>query len=147
MNRVLPLIIFLFFISFVYAEGRRGHLTSTEVERVRAFKELLGSVDSKTVRQTVDDLGKNDYPQVNLQMKEAMAKTYADIVRDKNVEGHAKQERLYSMVALNMAYLQLGGTRDKAGSTEPLNRLIRQKLRAYLPPEIFNRPGFSFVVE
>jgi len=147
MKRFLQLIIFLCLISSVHADGKREYLTALEVERVRVFKELLGSVDSKTVRQTVDDLEKNDYPQVNLQMKEAMAKTYADIVRDKNIEGQGRRERLYSMIALNMAYLQLGGTQDKAGSAEPLNRLIRQKLREYLPPEIFNRPGFSFIVE
>ena len=122
-------------------------MTLSEVQRVRALKELLGGVDSKTLQQTVDELEKADYPRVNLDMKEAITKTYADIVRDKNVIDQEERVWLYSMVTLNMAYLQLGGTQDKAGSTGPLNQLIRRKLREYLPPEIFNRPGFSFVVE
>ena len=147
MKQLLPLVIFLFFISSVYAEGKWGHLTVPEVERVRALKRLIGGVDSKTVQQTIAELEKMDYPQVNLQMKEAMAKTYVDIVRDKNIEGQGRREQLYSMIALNMAYLQLGGTQDKAGSAEPLNRLIRKKLREYLPPKIFSSPGFSFVIE
>jgi len=147
MKRSIALIIFLFLTSSVYVEAKSRHLTMEEIERVRAVKELLGDVDSKTVQQTIKELERSDYPQINLQLKEAMAKTFFDIVRDKNIQGQARQERLLSQISLNMAYLQLGGTQDKAGSAEPLNRLIRKKLREYLPSEIFSSPGFSFVIE
>ena len=76
-----------------------------------------------------------------------MAKTYADIVREINVEGQKKKEWLYSMVCLNMAYLQFGGSQGKSGSTTELNRLIRQKLKKYLPPELLKQPGFAYSLE
>ena len=76
-----------------------------------------------------------------------MAKTYADIVREVNVEGKKKKEWLYSMVCLNMAYLQFGGSQGKSGSTTELNRLIRRKLKGYLPPNALKRDGFFYSLE
>ena len=71
-----------------------------------------------------------------------MAKTYTDIVREINVKGQKKKEWLYSMVCLNMAYLQFGGSQGKYGSTTELNRLIRKKLKEYLPGDVFKQSGY-----
>jgi hypothetical protein len=51
------------------------------------------------------------------------------------------------MVCLNMAYLQFGGSQGKYGSTTELNRLIRQKLKAYLPSDVLKQPGFIYSLE
>jgi hypothetical protein len=76
-----------------------------------------------------------------------MAKAYADIVRDQDVVGEKKKEWLYSMVCLNMAYFQFGGTQGPPGSATSLNRLIRRKLKEYLPPSVLKQPGFLYSLE
>lgn len=149
MKRALPFVIFLFLTVCAHAEEKygRGHLTVQEIERVKVFKGLLDDVDKKSLRQTIEALEKTGNPPLYLQMREAMAKTYADIVREQNVEGQKKKEWLYSMVTLNMAYLQFAGTQDAAGHATSLNRLIRRKLKAYLPPDVFHQPGFHYSLE
>jgi len=138
------LAVLMLFTTAVHAQEnyRSRHLTDQELQRVKIVKELLGSVDKKTLRQTVDELERARHPQVNLEMKEAMAKAYTDIVREIDVEGQKKKEWLYSMVCLNMAYLQFGGSQGNYGSTTELNRLIRQKLKEYLPSDVLDRSGF-----
>jgi hypothetical protein len=99
------------------------------------------------LRATIDEVEKAPHPLINLQMKEAMAKAYTDIVKEINVEGQKKKEWLYSMVCLNMAYLQFGGSPGKYGSTTELNRLIRQKIIQYLPVNALKQPGFVYSLE
>ena len=143
-KQFLLLSIFILLTSSAHAQLNYtgGFLTTQEIERVREFKDLLGGVDKKSVEETIDELEKTRHPQISLAMREAMAKAYIDIVRDFNVEGQKKKEWLYSMICLNMAYLQFGGAQGKVGSTTELNRLIRQKLIAYLPRNINTQPGF-----
>jgi hypothetical protein len=99
------------------------------------------------LQQTIDELRKTHHFQLNLEMREAMAKTYADIVKEENVIGQKKKEWLYSMVCLNMAYLQFGGAQGAPGSTTALNRLIRRKLKEYLPLNVLKQPGFLYSLE
>ena len=146
---LLSLIIFIFLATSVHAQGdyRSGHLTASDIERVKAVKVLLYDVDTKSLQETIDELEKTRHLQINLQIREAMAKTYTDIVREINVKGQKKKEWLYSMVCLNMAYLQFGGSQGKSGSTTELNRLIRRKLKEYLPPNVSEQPGFIHLLE
>ena len=123
------------------------YLTGQQIERVKAFKELLHGVDKESLQKTIRVLEKTRNPQINIEMKEAMAKSYVDIVSEENVEGQKKKEWLYSMVCLNMAYLQFGGSQGKYGSTTELNRLIRQKLIHYLPTNALKQPGFVYSLE
>ena len=144
MKQVFILVIFLFFLVPAEAkeQGIQHHLTARELERVKIIKEALGEVDGNTLRQTVHELEKRPHLEVNLQIKEAMAKAYGDIVREQNVTGQHKKEWLYSMIALNMAYLQFAADKDSAAGAKNLNKLIRYKLKQYLPRDIFNKPGF-----
>jgi len=145
---VLLIILILPFSSINAQESYRGgYLTAQEIDRVKALKELLQGVDKKTLRQTIKELEKARHPHFNLEMQEAMAKTYTDIVKEINVEGQKKKEWLYSMVCLNMAYLQFGGSKGKYGSTTELNRLIRQKLIKYLPNDALKQPGFVYSLD
>lgn len=134
------LIIFLFLSSSVRAE----YLTGQEIQRVKAVKQVLSGVDGKSLQQTIDELGKTRYPHLNLIMREAMARTYVDIVRDNNVVEQKKKAWLYSMVCLNMAYVQFAGFQGSRTSATALNRLIRRKLREYLPADILKQPGFFY---
>lgn len=144
-RRLLFLIIFIFLAASAHAQG--DFPTPQDIERVKAVKAFLYGIDTKSLRETIDELEKTRHPQINLQIREAMAKTYTDIVREINVKGQKKKEWLYSMVCLNMAYLQFGGSQGKSGSTTELNRLIRQKLKKYLPPNVLKQPGFFYSLE
>jgi cell division protein FtsB len=145
----LILIIFMFITASVHAEEAYNsrHLTQQEIQRVKAVKVLLDGIDKKTLWETIAELEKTRHPRLNLEMREAMARAYTDIVRDINVEGQKKKEWLYSMVCLNMAYLQFGGDKGKPGSTTELNRLIRQELLKYLPADVTKQPGFIYSLE
>ncbi len=144
MRRLFLVIIGVVMASMVQAADTpsAGSFSTGEIARIKAFKALVQEVDQKSLTETVHDLEKSPYPHLNLQMKEAMARVYADLVEDKKVEGKAKKAWLYSMVSLNMAYLQFEGTKDNAGNAEPLNRLIRRKLKECLPKDIIDHPGF-----
>jgi hypothetical protein len=118
----------------------RGRLMKEDLERVRTFKELIRDVDVKSLEQTIHEIEIASYPELELQMREAIAKTYADIVREQKGIDQAQKEWLYSMVTINMAYLQFGGKQDDSGTA--LNMIIRKKLREYLPSDVFTHPGF-----
>lgn len=122
-------------------------LNVTQVERLKAVHLLLADVDSKSFSQMKAELERSQDSSMQLDIKEAMARAYADIVREQQVKGKGKKQWLYSMVALNMAYFQFGGSKDSAAGATNLNKLIRQKLKTYLPAGIFKRPGFHTSVE
>jgi len=127
--------------------GNNRHLTASEIERVKALKELLEGVDTQPLWKTIHELEKTRHPEINLEMKEAMAHAYVDIAKEFGIEEQKKKEWLYSMVCLNMAYLQFGGVKGAPGSTTELNRLIRQKLIKYLPSNAFNQAGFIYSLD
>ena len=130
------------------AQAQSGRLlTGDQIQRLKAVKQTLSAVDRTSLQETLRELQRSRHPLINLEMKEAMAKTYADIVIDLNVDGQKKKEWLYSMICLNMAYLQFGGNKGKPGSTTELNRLIRLKLLKYLSPGVLKQPGFFYSLE
>ncbi len=163
MRTRIALVIFLFLVSSAHAQEtfeqersvreeswRRqsqagSGLTEQDMERVKAFKALVRDVDMKSLQQTIREIESADYPQLELQMKEAMAKTYADIVLEQTVVEQKQKEWLYSMVTMNMAYLQFGADQGDSGTV--LNRMILRKLKRYLPSDILNHPGFLQRVE
>lgn len=118
-----------------------GRLTAQQIERVKVCKRLLQDVDPKSVEETVSDLESNPYPEENLQILEAVAKTYDDIVREKSVVEMRHKNGLYEMITMNMAYLQLGGVNSGTGTREPLYHLIQKKLKQYLPLDLLKHSG------
>ena len=133
----------LILFSPVYAEDiyREGSgLTPLQIERLKVCRELLQEVDNKPLQTRIRELEKAPYPEENLQILEAVARTYDEIVREQKVEGQKNKEWLHSMITLNMAYFQLGGLHASDGNQDPLNRLIRHKLKEYLSSALLNRP-------
>ena len=142
---ILPLIFLLLLTSTAHAQetsvshehsykGRRiAHLTTEERERLRVCKHLLTGFDGKSFEESLSDLEHSASPHENLQILEAEAKVFAEIVQEQNVIGQKKKEWLYSMVTLNMAYLQLAGIDAKQSQDSPLDKLIRWKLKEHLP--------------
>ncbi len=124
-----------------------GSLTPAEIERVKGSVQIVQEVDRKPLHQIIEDLEKTGHPRTFLHMREAMAKTYADIVREQDVQGQGKREWLYSMISLNMAYLQFVGTKGKRKTDTGLDMLICSKLKEYLPSDIDSQPGFHQSVD
>jgi len=122
------------------AQERRpaGILTTAQEERVQSCSRLLQGVESKSVDARIRELEQSPTPEESLQVVEAIAKTYADIVKEQNISEPKKQEWLYSMISLNMAYLQLGGLNIQQSGDSALNKMIRLRLKEYLSPELIN---------
>jgi len=141
----LALTVSIFLCGGVHAQQSGSkHLTSNEIQRVKAVKVLLSVVDKKPLRMTIAELEKTREPEINLEIKEAMAQAYTDVVRDYKVEGQKKKEWLYSMVCLNMAYLQFGGQQPASGDSNSLNKLIRQELKKHLSLEVLRQSGLLY---
>ncbi len=145
MKNIFILILLLGFVlpSITLAKS----LSKENIDRLKNIKQSLVDIDGKTLQQTINEVEKSKHPEIQLSIKEAMAKTYIEIVQEQNVQGLSKRKWLYSMVALNMAYLQFGGDKDSAGNASNLNKLIRSKLRSHLPSGIMQQPGFRTSLE
>ena len=147
-RKLLLCFIFLFlFVSTTQAkENCRSSLNAQEIEHVKESKNLIKDIDKKSLQRTLNELENTECPPMNALIMEAMAKAYDDIVAEQKVEEQTKKEWLYSKIQLNMAYLQLTGGQQR-GDSDPLNRLIRWKLKQYLPSEIFTDPRFFHEVK
>lgn len=141
---VLIAVICIFTTSLAWAKYQ---LTEKDIQRVKVLRQSIAEVEKKSWQKMVADIEKMDYPAIQLEIQDAMAKAYVDVVQEQNVQGQKKKEWLYSMVALNMAYLQFAGAKDSAGGSQNLNKLIRYKLKSYLPQGIYNKPGFHCSIE
>lgn len=139
MKRLLIVVFFFLSVSMAFAQGR---LSPAQIERVKVFKNVIASVDKKTLLKTISELEKAGDPQFAIQIQEIIAKVYAEIVQEKVVTDQANKEWLYGMVALNMANLQFGGRADDA-----VSRLIVQKLQKNLPADVLSHPDFYVSVE
>lgn len=126
-----------------FAQAGRA-LSAKDMDRLKAVKEVLRDVDTKTLNQTIADLERTGYPALNLKLREAMAQAFTDIVEEQKVVGRSKKQWLYSMITLNMAYLQMVGGPNIDAKTQPIDKLIRRKLVNYLPENIYQQPGFMF---
>ena len=137
--------VFLFLIVVPVHAGQR-QLTPSQIERVKAAKALLNGVDGLSLTKSISELENNPSPEGNLQILEAVAKTYDELITEQNVDGLAKKQWLYSMVQLNMAYFQFSGgqTQKKASTT---NQLIQRKLKRHLPPEIYSNSAIFHSID
>ena len=141
-------IIFLFLVVFIPASVSQAEsLSAQQIARVKACKRLIAEVDIKSLQRSIDELEASLYPELNLEIMEAVTQAYDDIVREQNVTKLKDKEWLYAMITLNMANLQFGGGVGKNSRDAGLNRLIERKLKEYLPAEALNHPGFSKSVE
>lgn len=140
MAKFFGIISFILFLSTTLY-GAPGELTQSQLERVKRFKTLIQEVDTKPFTETVSQIFQSPHPEGQLQILEAMAKTYVEIVREYDVAVLSTKKRLYQMILLNMAYFQFGGQEDSENPSH-LNRLIQKKLHEYLSPEILKDPRF-----
>jgi hypothetical protein len=122
-------------------------LSLKEIERLKEVKRQLKDVDTKPLMISIKELERTKYPSLHLRMREAMARVYLDVAEELKVKEQKKKDWLYSMVVLNMAYLQFDGGGKGDSKTEPLNQLIRRKLIKELTPEVLEHPGFHYSID
>lgn len=142
MNKFIFVVLFLILTVPAFAGGK---LSSVEIERVRAFKQLTTDVDKKSLETVLREIENTKDPQMTLQISEAIAQVYQELVREKEVVDLEARQWLYGMISLNMANLQFGG--KQTGASGPLNRLITKKLKENLPEGIFENPHFHVSIE
>lgn len=115
-------------------------LTGGQEERVAEARTLLEEVDLRSAQEIIDEFNRTPAPQANLQIYEAVAATYAELVKRKEVTGAASKKNLYNQIRLNVAYLQFGGDPDSESSRK-LDLWIRQTLVRHLPRELMDDPA------
>lgn len=146
-NFYICVIILILFVTPSLASSKTRNLTlnQEDIEELTKIKGMVKDVDHKPLAQWIKEVEKTQYPRLNIVIKEAMAKAYVDIVKEQAVVDIKKKEWLYSMVALNMAYLQFGG--GDSNHAPDLDRLIRRKLKGYLPAGIVSEQGFHYSLD
>ena len=120
-------------------------LEASQVERIHKVQSLLGEVDGRGAQEIINDLNASASPEGQLQILEAASWTYRDLVEQLKVEGPSRKQWLYSMVLLNVAYLQFGG--DINAYDSDLNVLIRKKLKSYMSDALIQQSGLFHSLE
>lgn len=128
--------IFVLVFCLLSAVPAFAQLTPQQLERVKVCHRLLEGAQNKSVQEMSTDIEQMPSPEKHLQILEAVALTYSEIVQEQKIEEQDRREWLHSMIALNMGYLQLGG----AGSGDPMHRMIQRKLKAHLSPALLKDP-------
>ena len=120
-------------------------LTQAQIERVKAAKQLLDAADPRTVKEIIEELSQTRFTEGNLQILEAVAQTYRDMLLEYPQAAQGKKEWLHSIIRLNMAYFQFGGSSEQNDSG--LNITIRRKLKKYLSPKLLSDPNLFYSLE
>lgn len=134
-KKVLAVIVFLALSVSVHAAQP---LDAEQLNRLRTVRWILDEVDKRSFGEIVQDLQKTTFSEGHLQLLEAVAQTYKELLVDYQIAGLEKKKWLHGMIQLNLAYLQLGGAQQNTASA--LNALIQQKLLRHLPPETLSDP-------
>ena len=129
MKLVRILLLILFFISpqWTLANIEEGVFLA----RIRDAKMLVKDLDPRTVEDIYHQLHATSSPEGNLQIYEATAATYRDLVESKEVTDEAGKKNLYDQIRMNVAFIQFGG--NPSGGGKKIDRWIRQTLMKYLP--------------
>ena len=144
--RMMTVGAFCFWMTAAYAFDLSGvvcsdPLTPQAIEQVRMSKQALADVDAEPWAVTVDEFNNTACPFIQVLMLDAMARTYTDLIRDYDLKEHDARVRLYDKIKMNMAFLQFTGGKSRAEGAG-LNCLIQEKLRNYLPNQIWEHPHF-----
>lgn len=122
-------------------------LTAEQTRRLQVCERLLDGVDKHGFKEKVRDLDNTRFPEENIKLIEAVAQTYAEIAQEQGIEKPETKEWLYSMVELNMGYLQLGGSKLNQVRDTALNKLIRRKLKERLPAELLANEEIFYTLD
>ncbi|OGX35210.1 MAG: hypothetical protein A3C36_03105 [Omnitrophica WOR_2 bacterium RIFCSPHIGHO2_02_FULL_52_10] len=121
-------------------------LTGGQEKRVAQARMLLEEVDARSAREIIDEFNRTPAPLANLQIYEAVAATYAELVKRKEMTDAAAKKQLYNQIRLNVAYLQFGGDPEGENSRK-LDLWIRQTLFRHLPRGLMDDPAVFHTLE
>ena len=138
-------LIFILSILLIPLQVGAASLSPQQIARVQEVKKLLGAVEPRPVDAIVEELSRSRFPEGQLQILEAVAQTYRDMLIEFTDKSKDKKEWLYSMVRLNMAFFQFGGSSEQ--NDTGLNITIRRKLKKYLSPELLANPKLFYSLE
>lgn len=112
-------------------------LLPQQLERVKAAQELLCEADPQPLQKIINELQTSPALEGNIYILESVALTYRDLVAKYGIINQSAKERLLEKVRLNMAYFQLGGQDNEGNDQNPLDIMIRRKLKEYLPEYVW----------
>ncbi len=121
--------------SILYANAYQG-LSARQLARVEAAQKMLGAADDRALSTTIDTIEKSPWNEGALEIFEAVAATYNELVRKYQLTDKKAQERLLDKVRMNMAYFQLGGQDVERSSGDNLNIVIRRLLKTHLSAQL-----------
>lgn len=127
---VLTLIIILVIPQLVRANSGEDAFLA----RIHDAKMLVAELDLRTVEDIFRELNATSSPEGNLQIYEAMAATFRDLVVGGDAADEAGRKSLYDQIRMNIAYIQFGGNPKSGGRR--VDRWIRQTLRKYLTKDL-----------
>jgi len=148
----LKRILSVFFVCSLLALGlprpssARQTLTPSQVERLETCVRLLSDVDPQDFAARREGLERGTYTEANLVLLEAVARTYSEIIEEQGITEQERKEWLYSMVTLNMGYLQLGGSKVRQRDSA-LNLFIRQKLKSHIPARLLENQDLFYPLD
>lgn len=133
LSQYFLLICFLIFPQFVQANIHEGAF----VDRIHSAKMLIEDSEPRSVEDISMELQLTSSPEGNLQIFEAVAATYRDLVLDGNIVDDKGKKDLYDQIRMNVAFIQFGGNPNQRGAKK-VNRWIRQALLKHLSKDLMN---------
>ena len=133
MKKFLILILLFNFAPLAHASSNDdGYL-----QRIRKAKELIAELEPRSAEDIAQEFIKTSSPEGNVQIFEAIAATYNDLIIRKNIVEDEGKKDLYNQIRLNVAFIQFGGDPSYEGGKK-LNRWIRQTLMKYLSKDLIS---------
>jgi len=129
-------LIFIFFLTLPQLAKANSN-DSVFLQRIHEAKMLVEDIEPRSVRDISEELHETASPEGNLQIFEAVAATYNDLVTVKDIVDEKGKKDLYDQIRLNVAFIQFGGDPNSQGGKK-IDRWIRQALMKYLPRELMN---------
>ena len=103
--------------------------------RIQNARALVADHDRRSVADISRQLHATSSAEGNLQIYEAVAATYRDLVASGKITGEIGKKNLYDQIRMNVAFIQFGGDPNYRGGAK-INRWIRQTLLNYLPKSL-----------
>ena len=134
------LTIILLFLLAASANASGNDLSARQAERLSEARHILAEVDPRSEEAIARELLTTPYPEENLQIYEAVARTYLDLVTRKEIVDPQAKTQLFNKIRLNVAFLQFGGS-PASGTGKKMDVWIRQTLVRHIPAELLGSPA------
>jgi len=142
LNTLLVFIMFLILPQSAQADNGDGAFLA----RILDAKTLVADLDPRSVEDISIELRSTSSPEGNLQIYEAVAATFRDLVINGDVTDEVGKKNLYDQIRMNVAFIQFGGN-PNTSSGKKIDRWIRQTLMKYLPQDLLKDEDMFYSAE